>query len=158
MASRTSSEGETVTTLPSHTDFHERAESLSNFFYNKTAGTIIYRTPKRWMKTICCYLSLYSFLSLFSVGLMAIVYQTLDWNYPRLQGPDSIFRGNPGLSFRPIPNYESTMIRYVKGDGPTTRKYIDHIESFIRFYENENQIVSFFLFNLKFIVLLVFSK
>lgn len=140
MASRTSSEGDTITTLPSHTDFQDRAESLSNFFYDKNAGTILYRSPKRWLKTICCHFTLYSFLVLFSVAMMAIVYQTLDWNYPKLRGPDSIFRGNPGLSFRPIPDYTSTLIRYVKGDGPTTRRYIDHIESFIRFYENENQI------------------
>ncbi|GAB1602077.1 sodium/potassium-transporting ATPase subunit beta-like [Argonauta hians] len=140
MASRTSSDVDTVTTVPSRTTFQDRSDSLTNFVYNPRDGTFFYKSPKRWIKLICFYFIFYTILLLFTAGLLAAVYNILDWNYPRMRGPDSIFRGNPGLSFRPNPDYDSTLIRYVKGDGPTTRKYIDHIESFIRFYENKNQI------------------
>lgn len=144
MASRTSSDVDTVTTVPSRTTFHDRSVSLSNFLHNTREGTFFYKTPARWCKLIGFYFIFYSALIFITAGLLAAVYNILDWNYPSMRGPDSIFRGNPGLSFRPNPDYDSTLIRYVKGDGPTTRKYIDHLEAYIRFYENKNQIVSIF--------------
>ncbi|XP_050418149.2 sodium/potassium-transporting ATPase subunit beta [Patella vulgata] len=77
-------------------------------------------------------------LALVLVGFMAVFYVVIDWNYPTLQGPDSILQ-TPGLSFRPQPDSMSTVIRFVKGDATTYANYLDHTEAYLRYYENENQ-------------------
>ncbi|CAG5128927.1 unnamed protein product, partial [Candidula unifasciata] len=45
----------------------------------------------------------------------------------------------PGLGFRPQPNIGTTLIRFVKGDFNSYIHYLDHIESYIQYYENELQ-------------------
>lgn len=143
MASRSSrhssSDEFSVQTIPSKTNYRNRVNSLSQYLYDPNDGTILGCTPQRICKLIIFYTVFYLFLVFFTLALGGICYQVLDWNEPKVIGPDSILGGKPGLSFRPQPDSQSTFIHYKKGDGPSTRPYIDHIESLIQFYENENQ-------------------
>lgn len=140
MTSRHSSSDEfSISTLPSKTNYRNRVESLTHYLYDRNQGTVLGCTPLRICKLFCFYFIFYLALILFTVILGGVFYQILDWNIPTVIGPDSILNGNPGLAFRPQPNYLRTFIHYKKGDGPSTRPYIDNIESLIQFYENENQ-------------------
>lgn len=148
MTSRHSSSDEfSISTLPSKTNYRNRVESLTHYLYDRNQGTVLGCTPLRICKLFCFYFVFYLALILFTVILGGVFYQILDWNIPTVIGPDSILNGNPGLAFRPQPNYLRTFIHYKKGDGPSTRPYIDNIESLIQFYENENQQVRMFLLN-----------
>lgn len=42
------------------------------------------------------YIIYYACLAGFWAAMMAVFYQTLDWNDPRLSGPDSLLKQNPG--------------------------------------------------------------
>ncbi|KAK3575807.1 hypothetical protein CHS0354_000027 [Potamilus streckersoni] len=70
---------------------------------------------------------------------MAVFYQTLDWNVPRLRGPDSILRQNPGLGIRPVADVGTTLVRLNKAKPASFQHHVDNLEGFLTFYENEMQ-------------------
>ncbi|XP_048745735.1 probable sodium/potassium-transporting ATPase subunit beta-3 [Ostrea edulis] len=139
MASTASTGVETATTIPpQNPSLSQRVNDFCTFVYNSEEGSVLGRTGKSWAQIGIFYLIYYACLSAFFAGMMAIFYQTLDWNYPRLQGPDTLLKQNPGLGFRPIPDVQSTLVRFVKADASTYSPYTDHIQAFLEYYENQN--------------------
>lgn len=99
---------------------------------------IMGRSLLDWILLISSYVVFLLSLAAMGVVFMALFYWILDWNFPTLQGPESLLQ-TPGLSFRPQPDIRSNVIRLVKGDGATYIHHLDHIESYLKYYENQNQ-------------------
>ncbi|PVD18404.1 hypothetical protein C0Q70_20953 [Pomacea canaliculata] len=99
---------------------------------------IMGRAVRDWVFLIIGYTIFYASLIVMGVAFMAVFYWVIDWNYPRVQLPNSILQ-TPGLSFRPQPNIGSTLVYLLKGDGATYIHHLDHIDAYLRYYENEKQ-------------------
>ncbi|KAK3096049.1 hypothetical protein FSP39_022525 [Pinctada imbricata] len=139
MASSASTGVETTTTIPpSNPSLKQRIDDFLTFLYNGEEGTVLGRTAISWGQIGLFYLIYYSCLAGFFAAMMAVFYQTLDWNFPRLQGPDTLLKQNPGMGFRPLPDVGTTLVRFVKADASTYSPYTDHIEAYLEYYENQN--------------------
>ncbi|CAL1541451.1 unnamed protein product [Lymnaea stagnalis] len=119
--------------------FQDRMTQTKNWLYNPEDGTVMGRTPFDWFLYIICIIVFLSALIGMSAAFCGIFYWVIDWNSPTLQGASSILQ-TPGMSFRPQPEVRSTLIRFLKGDTTTYTHIIDHIESYILYYENELQV------------------
>ncbi|XP_067668767.1 sodium/potassium-transporting ATPase subunit beta-1-like [Haliotis asinina] len=116
----------------------DRLNDFKKFCYNPDDGTVMGFTAVHWVFRFLFYLAFYVALGLFFAANMGIFFVILDWNFPTMQGVDSLLKV-PGLGFRPMPDSMSTVIRFVKGDASTYTQYLDHLEAYLRYYENENQ-------------------
>ncbi|XP_060583120.1 sodium/potassium-transporting ATPase subunit beta-like isoform X1 [Ruditapes philippinarum] len=130
---------DTTVSGPQSGGITQRFQDFGNFLYNSEEGKVLGRTAKSWGEITLFYIIYYACLSGFFAGMLAVFYHTLDWNVPKLQGSDTLLKQNPGLAFRPLPNVETTLIRFNKARASTYTPYVDHIESFLQYYENEYQ-------------------
>lgn len=113
--------------------------STKKFLYNSETGACLGRTPGSWAKLITFYLIYYSLLAGFFAICIAVFFTTLDKDRPRQTGYDSLVKGNPGMGFRPMPDVDSTLIRFEQGKPSSYKMYTDHIQAFLEQYENEAQ-------------------
>jgi sodium/potassium-transporting ATPase subunit beta len=116
----------------------DRMTQTKNWLYNSEEGTVMGRSPLDWAIYIGCIVAFLFALIGISIAFCGVFYWILHWNYPTLQGAASILQ-TPGLAFRPQPRIDSTVIRFIKGDINTYFHYIDHIEAYVQYYENELQ-------------------
>jgi sodium/potassium-transporting ATPase subunit beta len=68
-----------------------------------------------------------------------VFFTTLDRDHPRQQDLQSLIKANPGMGFRPMPDVDSTLIRFEQGKPSSYKIYTDHIQAFLEQYENEAQ-------------------
>ncbi|KAL3847632.1 hypothetical protein ACJMK2_018633 [Sinanodonta woodiana] len=130
---------DTTVSGPQKPTLKSRFQDFATFLFNADEGTVLGRTARSWGEIGLFYLIFYSCLAGFFAAMMAVFYQTLDWNIPRLRGADSLLRQNPGLGMRPIPDVATTLIRFNKARPATFAQYVDHIQGFLNYYENELQ-------------------
>jgi sodium/potassium-transporting ATPase subunit beta len=109
------------------------------FCYNGEEGKVLGRTARSWGEIGLFYLIYYTCLACFFAGMLAVFYHTLDWNEPKLKGSDTLLKQNPGLAFRPIPNVDSTLIRFNKARPSTYTPFVDHIQAYLQYYESDMQ-------------------
>ncbi|XP_060082678.1 probable sodium/potassium-transporting ATPase subunit beta-3 [Ylistrum balloti] len=140
MASSASTGVTAASVGPQNQSISQKFTDFGHFLYNSDEGTVLGRTAKSWGHITIFYIIYYACLSGFFAALCAVFYQTLDWNFPKLSGPDSLLRQNPGMGFRPIPDVSTTLVRFVKGDPTSYSPYTDHMEAYLSYYENENQV------------------
>jgi len=91
--------------------FKQQVDSFCKFVYNSEDGTVFGRGGRSWLELAFFYLIYYICLSAFFIGTIAVFYQTVDWEHPKLQGDDSLLKGNPGMGFSPLPDIDTTLIR-----------------------------------------------
>jgi len=116
-----------------------RMASAKKFIYNSETGACLGRTAGSWAKLLTFYLVYYSCLAGFFAICIAVFFTTLDKDHPRQQGYDSLVKANPGMGFRPMPDVDSTLIRFEQGNPSSYKIYTDHIQAFLEQYENEAQ-------------------
>lgn len=118
---------------PSQAGFRQSLDDLLVFLYNRDTGEVCGRTGKSWALITIFYVIFYGCLAGFFTATIAVFYTTIDAKYPKLQGKSSLLKGSPGLGYRPRPNYESTLIRFTKGDD-SMKPYVDNIKDFLQQY------------------------
>lgn len=118
--------------------FQDRMTQTRNWLYHPEEGTVMGRTLLDWLLVVGFIFAFLVALLGMSAVFCGLLYWVIDWNYPTLQGASTILQA-PGMSFRPQPDVTSTLVRFVKGDGSTYNHYLDHIEAYIQYYENELQ-------------------
>lgn len=92
------------------------------------------RTGSSWVKIVAFYLVYYGLLAGFFAGALMVFYQTLDDIEPRRAGMQSILKGNPGMGFRPMPDVESTLVKFKQGVPDNYGEYVEHIQDFLDTY------------------------
>jgi len=105
--------------------FKDKCSSFASFLYNSDEKKVLGRGARSWAEIGIFYLIYYSLLAGFFVGMLAIFYQTVDENKPKLTGTDSLLKANPGMGFQPMPDVEYTLVRYTKDPN----SYKDIVES-----------------------------
>lgn len=118
---------------PSKSGYRQAVDDFCTFIYNGETGEVCGRTGKSWALITIFYIIFYGCLAGFFTATIAIFYTTIDANYPKLQGSSNLLKGSPGLGYRPRPNYESTLIRFNKGD-TSMNPYVTNIRSFLAQY------------------------
>ncbi|XP_041350520.1 sodium/potassium-transporting ATPase subunit beta-like [Gigantopelta aegis] len=113
----------------------QRVSGFLNFVWNSDNKTLLGRGGRSWAEICFFYLIYYICLASFFAGLLAVFYQTMDGQYPKLMGTDSLLKGNPGVGFKPMPDVDTTLIRYERSDAKQVKPYVDHINKFIKKYE-----------------------
>ncbi|KAF6034346.1 ATP1B1 [Bugula neritina] len=85
-----------------------------------------------WLKIGVFYLIFYACLVGWFAGLLHAFYSTLDDVAPKYYGVNSLLQDNPAIGVRPMPLFDSTLIRYTSGRRSSYQPYIDHLEAFFK--------------------------
>ena len=120
--------------------FQRRMQDVTNYLYDSEEKKVLGKTLEQWLFGALFYLIFYSAIIAFMAAGGAIIYQTLNWNVPRLQGADSLLQQNPSLGFRPVPSVDMTLVRFIKADPTSYSPLTDNLEAYLQFYENQNQV------------------
>jgi len=88
----------------------QRLDGFAKFIWNGEEKTFLGRGGRSWAEIGIFYLIYYSCLAGFFCATIAVFYQTIDSDHPKLQGSDSLLKGNPGMGFKPMPDIETTLI------------------------------------------------
>jgi len=102
-------------------------DSFCTFLYNSETGQLLGRGGKSWFEIGIFYLIYYTILSGFFAATIAVFYETVDENRPKLQDDSSLLKGNPGLGYKPMPNIESTLVHIAEGNQKGAKNSIDEI-------------------------------
>lgn len=112
----------------------QQFDGFCTFLYNSEDGSVLGRGGKSWGQIGFFYLIYYICLSAFFCGTIAVFYQTIDDNKPKLQGDDSLLKGNPGMGFSPLPDIETTLIRVAENDD-SVQTYVDALKTILKPYK-----------------------
>lgn len=121
-------------------DNAEKWEELRNFIYNPADGSIFKEDRTNWVYTVSYYTAFLIGLTVFFIISMAFFMIDLDDINPEVQAMESPLKQNPGLAVRPVPDFQTTLIRFQQGKPQTYKAYTDHIQAFLWQYENEQQV------------------
>jgi sodium/potassium-transporting ATPase subunit beta len=101
--------------------------------YDPSTGAILTRTPSNWAKILLFFFVFYSVLALFAAGMLNIYfYGFVDEDTPVLHGNYSVMPQNPGMGFRPIPDWDRSIIHYRKSDKESYQKYVQALQDFLQ--------------------------
>lgn len=114
--------------------FKQKIDGFCTFLYNSETGQLLGRGAKSWAEIGIFYLIYYICLSAFFAATMAVFYQTMDKERPKLQGTDSLLKGNPGLGYQPMPDIDATLVRVSKDTWKENKKAIDDV---LNAYDNK---------------------
>lgn len=117
----------------------KKADSFRKFLYNPSRGEVLGRNASSWGKIGLFYFILYLCLAGWWIGLLQLFFLTMDDNYPKLQDGASMLKMNPGLGFRPMPDYESALIHFEQGKPSSYKIFTDNIRAFLDQYESSYQ-------------------
>ncbi|KAK7462644.1 hypothetical protein BaRGS_00038324 [Batillaria attramentaria] len=112
----------------------ERFDGFRAFVWNSEEKKVLGRDGKSWAEIGAFYLVYYICLAGFFVGMLAVFYQTMDMQRPRLTGDSSLLKGNPGMGFQPMPDVEYTLIRFKK----EPKSYTPHVKAIRKILEVYN--------------------
>ncbi|CAH1781968.1 unnamed protein product [Owenia fusiformis] len=111
-----------------------------DFLWNSERKEFLGRNCMSWIQISLFYLVYYTLLAGFFGACLAIFFTTIDMNRPKYIGKDNILRDLPGMGYRPMPDFETTLIRFEQGKPSSYKLYTDHIQAFLDQYENERQV------------------
>jgi sodium/potassium-transporting ATPase subunit beta len=117
----------------------QKCDDFMKSIWNSEKKEFIGRTGGSWAKIGLFYLIFYSCLAGFFAIMLVGFFSTVDSNEPTQQGMYSLIKGNPGMGFRPMPNVESTLIRFTVGKRDTYQKHIDSINELLKLYKSKEE-------------------
>lgn len=113
--------------------------SFGGFLWNSREKTVLGRTGMSWLKIFVFYCILYACLAGWFAGLLNIYFTFLSEKAPTYYGEGSLTKANPALGVRPMPVFDSTLIRFSQGDSGSYRPFVDHFKAFLKTYEMVNK-------------------
>jgi len=102
--------------------FKQQVDGFCKFLWNSEEKTLLGRGGKSWAEIGFFYLIYYICLSGFFAATIAVFYQTVDENKPKLQGDASLLKGNPGMGFQPMPVIQTTLLRIAEDSHEANKK------------------------------------
>ncbi|XP_067944527.1 sodium/potassium-transporting ATPase subunit beta-1-like [Watersipora subatra] len=93
------------------------------------------RSPEGWAKLLGFYVVFFGSLALWFFICIQVFYTTLDETSPKFYGDSSLPQANPGMAIRPMPFFDSTLIKFTMGQRASYQMYIDHLHAFFKFYD-----------------------
>ncbi|KAK2147833.1 hypothetical protein LSH36_532g04037 [Paralvinella palmiformis] len=113
---------------------------LRDFLFDTKTGSFLGRPKSEWSLVVAFYGVFYLSLLVYFGILIGILTAILDEIHPWRQGMDSPLKFTPGLAFRPMPFFQTKLVRFIQGKPSTYKPYTDHIQAFLLEYENEKQV------------------
>lgn len=115
-------------------------EDLKKFIWNTKTKEILGRDFSSWGRVIFFFVAFYASLLTLLLICMLFFSLALDEISPTMRGLSSCLQEIPGLAYRPVPDFETNLIRFIQGQPSTYKPYTDHIQAFLDQYENEKQV------------------
>lgn len=112
---------------------------LKTYFYDQDTKEVLGRDDTSWAHVALFYLAFYGALLVLVTILVGFLALIIDEIKPTHIGKESLLKNDPGLSMRPVADFESTLIRFIQGKPSTYKSFADHIGTFLHEYENEAQ-------------------
>ena len=148
--SRSFSESETdllmgsTDTLVAKKGFPEEVKSdllhALKVFWDPDKKRILKRSEQNWARFLLFYFCFFGALAAYCACAFALYLEVyIDKNHPRTQGNNTILMGWPSLGIRPMPDYHTSLIRFVQGQPSSYKPFADHIQAFLLQYENAAQ-------------------
>lgn len=122
----------------------QKCDGVMKSIWNSEKKEFIGRTGSSWAKIGLFYLIFYSCLAGFFAIMLVGFFSTIDSEAPKQQGMYSLIKGNPGMGFRPMPNVESTLIKFSAGNPSTYAKHIKNLQALLDSYapkKNETNVI-----------------
>ncbi|XP_013079015.2 sodium/potassium-transporting ATPase subunit beta-like isoform X2 [Biomphalaria glabrata] len=116
------------------------ASDLCTFLWNGETKEFLGRGKKSWLEITVFYIIFFGVLSAFFISTIVVFHKTIDDVEPKLQGDSSLLGGNPGLGFRPMPDFKTTLIR-ASNDSKTIEAYVNNINKILQKYKNQTNAV-----------------
>lgn len=114
-------------------------ERFSKFLWNPTNNHFMRKSDTEWGRVLFFYFCFASGVVVYAAIAFAIYLEVyIDKNHPRSYD-ENLLQGLPSVGFRPMPNLQTTMIRFVQGQPFSYKPYSDHIQAVMYMYENINQ-------------------
>lgn len=117
----------------------QKCDDLMKSIWNSEKKEFIGRTGGSWAKIGLFYLIFYSCLAGFFAIMLVGFFSTIDNEAPKQQGMYSLIKSNPGMGFRPMPNSESTLIRFKTGDEKSYKKLVKNLKETLELYKSDGQ-------------------
>ncbi|XP_055869048.1 uncharacterized protein LOC106064913 [Biomphalaria glabrata] len=121
--------------------FQQRLKDVGLFLWNHETKEFLGRGGRSWVEIGIFYFVFYGCLTGFFIATIAVFYETIDQDSPRLQGDSSLLRGNPGMGYLPMPIIESTLIR-VTNDPDDIQAYENSTKEQLQDYRNPDALDS----------------
>lgn len=119
--------------------WHGKLHTTTDYIWNSSRREFMGRTASSWAKIGLFYLVFYASLAAFFAIMLAGFFRTLDNKAPTQQNMYSLMKSNPGMGFRPMPNIESTLIRFKQGLKEEYKVYTDHIDNYLEELYNQSE-------------------
>ncbi|XP_059165239.1 sodium/potassium-transporting ATPase subunit beta-like [Physella acuta] len=113
--------------------FQQKLKSLGLFLWNGETKEFLGRGGRSWVEIGIFYLVFYSCLAGFFIATIAVFYETIDADQPKLQGDSSLLKGNPGLGYQPMPDIQTTLI-YSENNVNDSKEYVKSINKVLAEY------------------------
>ncbi|KAH9512817.1 hypothetical protein Btru_038255 [Bulinus truncatus] len=117
--------------------FQQRMKDLGLFLWNSETKEFLGRGGRSWVEIGIFYFIFYGCLAGFFIATIAVFYETIDQDTPKLQGDSSLLRGNPGMGYLPMPDIDITLIR-VTNEEKEIKEYVKSINKVLNEYKNED--------------------
>ncbi|XP_059177865.1 sodium/potassium-transporting ATPase subunit beta-like isoform X2 [Physella acuta] len=114
--------------------FQQKLKSLGLFLWNGETKEFLGRGGRSWAEISLFYLVYYACLAGFFAATIAVFYETIDIDNPRLQGDSSLLKGNPGMGFQPMPDIDTTLI-YARSSPEANEEYVKSISKVLKEYK-----------------------
>lgn len=118
-------------------------KATCNFFYNPETGKVMGRSGLSWLKIIIFYIIFYFVVFGFFFMLIFGFLMSVKPNKPRLVGPDSVMKNNPGLGFRPRPqkdiNGDSSLIWYDRNNEDEIKYFTNQLKKIVLDERNDTK-------------------
>ncbi|KAK2182302.1 hypothetical protein NP493_360g01017 [Ridgeia piscesae] len=114
-------------------------EGFKMFVWDSEKRAFLGRNSKSWFLITIFYIIIYGCLAGFFLLSMYVFFRVGSDTIPTRIGYDSPMKNNPGMSFRPQPEVDSTTIRFQQGVNESYFKYTNSITKFLDGYSAEKQ-------------------
>ncbi|XP_050389779.1 sodium/potassium-transporting ATPase subunit beta [Patella vulgata] len=118
--------------------FKQKVDGFTTFLWNSDEKKFLGRNARSWAEIGFFYLIFYACLAGFFSSMLVVFYQTIDEHYPKLMGTDSLLKGNPGMGYKPKPNIDSTLIRYLHKEAESYKVFTTELDEYLATYSQQS--------------------
>jgi sodium/potassium-transporting ATPase subunit beta len=109
-----------------------RVRGCLNGLWNSEKKELFGRTGGSWAKITVFYIVFYSCLAGFFAIMLVGFFSTVDDRAPTMTNMYSLIKQNPGMGYRPMPDKETTLIKFNSSDSQSYGDYVLDILAFLR--------------------------
>jgi sodium/potassium-transporting ATPase subunit beta len=126
-----------IDTRMDEVEFEAPRQPRFSSLYNPATKEFLGRTRLGWAQLLLFYFIYYVALASFFMAMMSIFLQyIIPTEEPLRTGEQSLLNLAPGLGYRPLPEFQSSLIRFSSRDPQSYIPYVQDLNGFLDVYES----------------------